>query len=291
MAQILFVERYPLPTFFQRRLSRIVPGLVVFVAAMLVANVGYVRLLHKPPLLGLVDAVAAVTFTMNYAVAYAHLSSVVVHTWSLAVEEHSYLLLAILALATRRNPVIASVILLSAACLCAINGLAQAHVYTGPSLAHDVYWRTDVRAGTVFLSAGLHLLLRQRTFPTYVSPALLVAGFVLGLQRPEIAYTLGSVAFALSVVTLQSAGAATLTAFSWKPLTQIGLWSFSIYLWQQPFYFAKSVVPSPVALAGALVAGVVSFYVIEQPARRYLNRLGSVKGDPTAARRSGVPAG
>lgn len=47
-----------------------------------------------------------------------------------------------------------------------------------------------------------------------------------------------------------------------------------MYLWQQPFYHAVLAdrVAAPVALTAAVCAGAVSFYLIENPARRFLNR-------------------
>ncbi|TIX35964.1 MAG: acyltransferase, partial [Mesorhizobium sp.] len=40
MAEILFVERYPLKAFFKRRFSRIYPALLIFVVASMVALSG-----------------------------------------------------------------------------------------------------------------------------------------------------------------------------------------------------------------------------------------------------------
>ncbi len=55
----------------------------------------------------------------------------------------------------------------------------------------------------------------------------------------------------------------------------MGLWSFSIYLWQQPFFLAVDHhnLPTPWALLMALGAGLIAFYGLEQPVRRTLNRV------------------
>ena len=53
----------------------------------------------------------------------------------------------------------------------------------------------------------------------------------------------------------------------------LGVWSYSLYLWQQPF--AKMDQAPALRLAGAAIVGLISFYVVEDPARRWLNaRLG-----------------
>ncbi len=61
---------------------------------------------------------------------------------------------------------------------------------------------------------------------------------------------------------------------SWAPLRQLGLWSFSIYLWQQPFYLwmhSNTRLSPMLALTLALICGLISYYLIERPARIYLN--------------------
>jgi peptidoglycan/LPS O-acetylase OafA/YrhL len=50
--------------------------------------------------------------------------------------------------------------------------------------------------------------------------------------------------------------------------------SFSIYLWQQPLFYLTDyhVVPKLLLFALTFVIGAASFYFVEQPARRWLNR-------------------
>jgi peptidoglycan/LPS O-acetylase OafA/YrhL len=74
------------------------------------------------------------------------------------------------------------------------------------------------------------------------------------------------------------------TALSLAPLRQLGIWSFSIYLWQQPFYLlvGKGKLPLWAGFPLALLAGIASFYVIESPARRYLNRVWGKQSPPNA---------
>jgi peptidoglycan/LPS O-acetylase OafA/YrhL len=55
----------------------------------------------------------------------------------------------------------------------------------------------------------------------------------------------------------------------------MGVWSFSLYLWQQPFYMLmhREGLPAPLALACALAVGVAAFCLVEHPARSWLNRV------------------
>jgi peptidoglycan/LPS O-acetylase OafA/YrhL len=59
----------------------------------------------------------------------------------------------------------------------------------------------------------------------------------------------------------------------------MGTWSFSLYLWQQPFYmlYRHEGLPAPLALACALALGVSAFHLIENPARNWLNGMPAKK--------------
>ena len=54
-------------------------------------------------------------------------------------------------------------------------------------------------------------------------------------------------------------------------LTWFGVVSYSIYLWQQPFKELRGQATGPVWLFSAIICGALSFYIVEDPARRWLN--------------------
>jgi peptidoglycan/LPS O-acetylase OafA/YrhL len=191
------------------------------------------------------------------------------HLWSLCVEEWGYLLLAGLALAVRRWHAGASIVILAIAALCAVNGVIQSSFgWT----YRDVYWRTDVRIASIFISCGLYLILRNRAVPAYLPIVAGVLGTALQAQffPDEVKYTIGTMFLAVAVATIDSAPQFAIRILASKPLTQAGLWSYSIYLWQQPFTKLLHDWPIPINLMLVLAAALTSFYVVEQPARRYL---------------------
>jgi peptidoglycan/LPS O-acetylase OafA/YrhL len=61
------------------------------------------------------------------------------------------------------------------------------------------------------------------------------------------------------------------------PLGLVGLWSFSIYLWQQPLYYYATKGGDALTLFGlilmllSIVIGAAPFFWIENPTRKYLN--------------------
>ncbi|MCL6708759.1 acyltransferase [Pseudomonas sp. R2.Fl] len=267
MSEILFVRRTELPTFFFRRFSRIYPALFVFVVVATLAFRG-TDLSHGP-----VAALLALTFTINYAMIYTHPVALFDHLWSLCVEEHAYILLAGVAFLSRRwlFPVGALVVALGATAM--LNGLLR--VELGASVLYT-HWRSDVSVAGIFLAGGLWLFLRGRRSPWWISPAALLVA-VAAKMMPEhiLSFGLSTGMLALSVTTVDSATPVFKRMLATPVLTYVGLWSYSLYLWQQPFYKLDraGVAPTLVLLAAAVAAALASFYLVEKPARRTLNSL------------------
>ena len=69
------------------------------------------------------------------------------------------------------------------------------------------------------------------------------------------------------------------TGLSFSPLRLLGIGSFSIYLWQQPFYqykkylFANLPFHAALGLGAAVAIGFLSFYAYENRVRAWLNRV------------------
>ncbi len=269
MAEILFVKQVPLPKFFVRRFSRVYPALLVFV---LLAGIGFAA---TPYGFGLLAAGSALTFTLNYAVIYFHPTGVLDHLWSLSVEEHGYLVLAVLAFLVGRKFAWGTGLLFVIGAGAIANGLIQ-HQITGDWFV-DVSWRSDVQIAPLFLGGAFFLLSRNAAWLQWpwLSPICLVAGLAAKLSGAPVwvDFGVGSVLLAIAVATMDFAPAAFKRLFEGGVLRQIGLWSFSLYLWQQPFYqMAEAGLAGSIAMAsGAVLLGLVSFYAVEGPARVFIN--------------------
>ncbi len=266
MSEILFVKRTELPTFFFRRFSRIYPALFAFVVVTTLAFQG-TDISHGP-----VAALLALTFTINYAMVYTHPVALLDHLWSLCVEEHAYILLAGIAFLSRRRlfPVAALVIALGIAAM--LNGIIRTEL--GASVLYT-HWRSDVSVAGIFIAGGLWLFLRNRQAPWWVSPlALLIAVVAKGMPFQVVSFGLSTAMLALSITTIDSAAPVFRKILSAKVLTYAGLWSFSLYLWQQPFYklYREGAAPTPLLLLAAVLVALVSFYLVEKPSRTALNR-------------------
>lgn len=268
MAEILFVRRAHLPTFFARRFSRVYPGIFCFV---IIASLAFSA---TPHVHGPLAALSALTFTLNYAMVYTQPVALLDHLWSLCVEEHAYIILAGAALLIRRRLWNPPLILLLIGGLALANGILSIAVLQQPHF--DVFWRSDVQVAPICISAGLFLLVREHRVSPWIAPLALALGIAAKLSGGHVAlhFGLGTVLLALAVSTLDSGLPAMRRAFKVLPLRWLGIWSFSIYLWQQPFYKLShhGTISLLLALLGALGAGLASFYLIEHPARAWLNR-------------------
>ncbi len=272
MGRILFLKMETLPTFYKRRISRILPAAYVFLTIYIL----YGLLRHRP--FSLIETSAAYLFWINYARSLVPINISFDHLWSLAVEEHTYIILSLVALLHRKRGFSPPVMLLLLIGVCFISmvfhGITEGWDY------YRVFWRSDVRAASILMGALFVLIsANMRVRPTAIwnklsAPAplliLLLFGILLQIGRvPDpIKYTLGTCLLAFFVANMQNLSTAAKHFFSNPFFVQMGIWSYSIYLWQQPFITRKFA-----GLPIALCLGIASFYLVEQPARKYLNRV------------------
>lgn len=282
MASILFVSRHPLPDFFRRRFARIFPALAVFTAAMALFSLIFFAL-HGVPVIEPWEFLAAVTFTMNYVPAATGGSSLALgHIWSLSVEEHCYVALALIAFLLSRRIGPAKWVLTLAGIAGLLNGARLWAIGAGG--AHAIYWRTDVRLAPTFLSAALFLWLRDadlregkltRALGWLPVPCTVLTAALFFVAPFPLAYTASALLLAVSVNMLDLSPAWLLRLLSTRVLTAFGLLSYSIYLWQQPAYMLSDKVSALVLIPAAVALGAASFFLVERPAQRWINGRGT----------------
>jgi peptidoglycan/LPS O-acetylase OafA/YrhL len=158
-------------------------------------------------------------------------------------------------------------------------GFAYSLSYQGPDLYHERWLRSEVSAFGIIVSVFLLLHFHDRG-PRAVHWTVIAAlvGFGLAMHwwrlAPPARTFLGVTALAAAVNLLERAPGWLRALLSFRALRQLGIWSFSIYVWQQPFYMAADAqrMAAPAAIGCALLAGIASFYLVERPARSWLNR-------------------
>ncbi|MER8786816.1 acyltransferase [Mesorhizobium sp. M0983] len=272
MAEILFVEHYPLKKFFKRRFSRIYPALMVFVVAAVVALSGtFIAFKWKA-------ALTALTFTYNYAGILVTRAGALDHIWSLCVEEHAYVILALIGVVVSGQSRV--IVLLGALSVLAMANGAISYWVLGIGY-ESTYWRTDVHIASILLSAVICLLKADDRLPALLKgphvalAAAVVAVLVFMAAVPTpIHYLVAVPLLALAVNSLDFSSWYLTGFLSSRPMTMLGLWSYSLYLWQQPFYqFVDIQGSSPLLmLAAAFACALCSYYIVEKPTRSWLNR-------------------
>ncbi len=161
------------------------------------------------------------------------------HTWSLAVEEHFYLMLPILLAASARDRFrgLPWVIAVTAVCLLALRWLG------GPFEVKKSLFATHIRLDSllfgVLLSYGFHFhrqafdrVASHRLLLSVAGVALLTPAFIWPLEETRGIYTIGFTGFYLG------SGAILMASLGGLPdcrlvdyLAAIGTFSYSIYLW------------------------------------------------------------
>lgn len=271
-------------TFYERRARRILPALF----AMLAVTTLVAWFVILPPAFRHfgISAAAVALFASNvyflrntdYFEAPAELVPLI-HTWSLGVEEQFYLLFPVLAglVPSRRRAMI-----LVALSLLTSLGLAQwtaaAHPAVGFYLLPTRAW--ELLAGSLVAYGAPALSATPRR-----SQQLLAILGIVALGSSYLIYD-RTTPFPSVYAALPVAGTALVIAFatektwvgrllSWRPLTFIGLISYSTYLWHQPlFALARHIsLNEPPALVFAILSlsafmlGAASWRYIEQPFR------------------------
>ncbi|PAY04547.1 acyltransferase [Bradyrhizobium sp. UFLA03-84] len=271
-------KTFSLATFYERRIRRIFPALIVVLAATV--SIG-LRLLLPNELHSLgKNAVASALFAanlmllseVNYFDIDAHLKPLL-HLWSLGIEEQFYLVwpLILWALPRRSAPWAASIGLVASF------ALNLALVGGHPSAA---FFLPFTRAWELMAGALL-------TFIPTPSKATKELAAVVGLVAIETSFflftdkmTFPGAAAALPVagtfLLIMSEGATVNRILSLKPFVGIGLVSYSLYLWHWPVLVFLQVylfrqlndTLGLVAVVLASVLSVVTYFAVERPLRR-----------------------
>lgn len=262
MSHILFEKRMPIGKFYRRRISRILPIFLLFVFTV------WIGWSHRGA--SWEELITTLTFTRAY---YTH--PIILHSvlpdanlWSLNVEEHCYVLLAtVAAFSVLRARATLILFALAALTIPAI----KLHFISG-SLVPYAY-TTECASAGLLLSAGYRRFATRWTPPPWAAPLALGAAFLCycGFAPWYAQFMAGPPLLAFSVNHIQHSWNWVVSTFEWRPLRQLGILSYSVYLWQQPFLTYRNHFPYHTALLFALGAGAISFYLFENPTRAWLN--------------------
>jgi peptidoglycan/LPS O-acetylase OafA/YrhL len=289
-----------LRAFYQRRVARILPAAYLYVLVVgLLTALGYLQI-------GWGDLVAAGLFTWNYG-SLLHLFSglpqldVLNHFWSLSLEEQFYLLWPGCLLLLGRGRALR----LTIACLAVLPAIRFASYFLTPGLRGQLNAMFHTGIDQILWGVWVALILgseqqRKWTAKPWFGP--MVAGYALfvvfvvggaGLVIPSVnrfvapsAY--GSCAALVILWLLTGSGGLLRAVLEYRWVRWVGTLSYSLYIWQQIFLAPHSPLRTrfPLNVAIALLAAILSYYLVEAPLRRRIRAAFSQRPREDYAQRS-----
>lgn len=259
--------------FYLRRAFRIMPVFYVFLGVIAIAAS-----------VGLVEASrATILRAATYTADYLPTQWAVGHTWSLAVEEQFYLLWPglIVMLGLRRSFAGAALMLLLSPCVRAIamfahwpNDTRYAFEAVADALATGcllAYWRPGI-----WNHRSYRRLIESRAMALWpVVIAILAAANVRWERFGAIAgISLLNLALAVLIDWCLRAPHSWLgRILNARPVAFLGVLSYSIYLWQQPFLQTGHALRFPLSILCIGAVALLSYYLIERPFLRLRSRV------------------
>jgi len=273
-----------LKQFYIRRLIRLYPALLFMVFGTVLA---YGLLGWGGPMFG--ELFSAVFYGTNIYQVGARIGGELpfmpwTHLWSLAVEEHFYLIFpAFLILFNGRWPQILNRLVI----VIAVILLWRIIIYTQTSLPEAQYTEmmTDTRIDSLVwgcvLSVWLHVKEDMKRlswllgyWPVAIAFAAILASFLIRDEafRYTVRYTVQGLALFTLFLNLffSKKFRGVISILEWKPLAWVGVMSYGLYLWHVPIIdmciriLGESVQAYLLGLPASILMASLSYYVIEK---------------------------
>lgn len=260
MADVLFINNMGWQEFAIRRVARLYPALLFFVACVLAFSCAPGRKEF------FVDWWCYPLFAVNLVVVFAGRFPPFDHLWSVSVEVQAYVMLVIIA--TCLSGRMRLTVLLAGALFGLASGLLR--TYVGHQNPFQVYWRPDVQMAVIFGAAFLRLQLQDVCLPTWLTPLAFAMSNALMLTttEPWVSASVNGVLLAFVGATAERASLPFVQLLESRPLIFLGTISYSLYIWQQLFKYSHDAgFPVLGALSLSLIIATISHYRIERPGK------------------------
>ncbi len=268
--------------FYIRRAFRILPPSLVFLLTVAVLSLAGV--LH----ISLREWLVTLLFLRNYSSLAGPLSfdsNFLGHFWSLALEEHFYLILPGLLVLTRKRwrlPVLLSLaFLIELHCFFVLKSRLWTHVG----------FHTDVRLNCLLIPAIFAIIVQsgeaKEQFKRWLRywPLLLILVAIFITYSNGKLWQITALELLMPLMLLGSIlnpGGHLARVLEWRLLRYLGRISYSVYLWQQLFFVGRVYAGTyplgilertPLRYAAALVLAMSSYYLVERPLIRLGHKL------------------
>ena len=272
-----------LKSFYWRRALRLVPALLVLLTALyflsdLLFSTGEANDTRR-------GIPVAFVYASDVALAFFNVRlGALQHTWSLAIEEHFYLIWPVVLLAALKLGLSKKRLVLLTLLMVIASALQRASLHQFGAAPVRTYYGIDTRADALLIGcvSGLCVswgLVRTRALRSLLVPALIFIGVCMvaigyGSSFMSLGgFTLLAIATGLLLVNVVSGRPGYLRGFlEYGPLVWVGRISYGIYLWHYPVFKASSFLDGSwpiklcVAVALTVIVSTLSYYFIEQPA-------------------------
>jgi peptidoglycan/LPS O-acetylase OafA/YrhL len=278
--------------FYLRRVLRIFPAFYALILALGVASwLGWIDLSGQ-------DFAYALTYTVNY---YPNHPWQIGHLWSLSIEEQFYLLwpATLLVLRRRRALIVAMLAILAGPAVRAAIREWMFHVDPSTPLGGMAIFPAmcDYLATGCALALLRPWLLQQNWYLRLTGSRWLALAVPLALLiNREAGYTLVELLFSpvmniCIALLVESSTRHTRSLagrfLNWKPVAFLGVLSYSLYLWQQPFVNRHSAAWAnafPQNVIFAVGCALLSYFLIERAFLGLRKRLERTDSLPVRAR-------
>lgn len=294
IARLAFAEkkgtgRFVVGAFFFRRICRLYPVLIVYMLAIMLFA-GATRQPIRP-----LEVVSVFGYFVNYLRSwyeYAGQSPAlpIGTLWSLAVEEHFYVIapFVFLSLSGRPKAMLWFALIMSIVPLC----LRILYLWLVPAfIGTDIIYRLsetrfDSIAAGVLLAVLCELpngraIVRRASSPRAFAAgmAILLLSYVLRnpIYKDTLRYTMRNIGcfFLVAQVVFGMRARYLQVVFNLSPMAWIGRISYSIYIWHgamvyffKPWWVGHGLAYGMALLAGTIACAVASYYLVEMPALR-----------------------
>jgi peptidoglycan/LPS O-acetylase OafA/YrhL len=288
-----------LRAFWARRARRLLPALFVLLGGVALYSWLFAPSGTQASLRG--NGIATMLYLANWHqiaagqsyFAQVSAQSLLLHTWTLAIEEQFYLVWPLVVLGVLklwRSPRILLLIAVAGALASAIEMALLFHPGGDPS---RVYYGTDTRAQDILVGAAVAILLSSREpvmsrrARTGLSWMAVAAAAVFAFEWTKIGgasalpyrggFLLADLMVGVVVVGVtQAPSGLPARVLSVRPLRYVGKVSYGLYLWHWPIFLALTHARTgldgaalfAVKCAASLVMAILSWHLVETPIRR-----------------------
>lgn len=272
-SRLLAGELANLRRFYIRRAFRLWPCAWTFLLCWVIIGFAVRRKLVFHP----IDLAGCLLFFRNFLSTHSGNTNFTGHFWSLSIEEQFYLGWPVMLLMLRRKRALSAAIL--GACAVAIFRLHNWAAYANG----DRMFRSEVHIDSLLVGCALALLLDDRRARAFMSrftkflfiPAACVFCFYVRAFSDSAMAPLGesvTIAILLASTVLHPESRVSRLLES-KALVSIGLLSYSLYVWQQPFLINNWGIFTIPAMLLMVVVTFASYRWVETPGRRFGRRM------------------